>query len=151
MPDRRVPVVLCYLQLQQRFKDLQDNIDALAAAPLREAEEKFRKEKDDLISRLTALEAEAAKVRMENRGKARHIEELEAALEVCLGVTSYGGESEIVDDSFSSRVPAGENDGRRRGGPQSACQGSEGVGDCPRVRGGVAEAADAIAARSHHM
>jgi hypothetical protein len=69
-------------QLQERFKNLQDNIDALVAAPLKEAEERFRKERGELVARITHIEQEVAKTRMENRGKTRHIAELEAALEV---------------------------------------------------------------------
>ncbi len=71
------------MQLQQRFKNLQDNIDVLVATPLKEAEERFRKERAELISRITSVEQEVAKTRMENRGKTRHIAELEAALEAC--------------------------------------------------------------------
>lgn len=58
----------------------------LVATPLKEAEERFRKERAELITRITSVEQEVAKTRMENRGKTRHIAELEAALEVCNGV-----------------------------------------------------------------
>ncbi len=82
-------------QLQERLKKFQENVRSLVDEPLRAAEATFKKEKAELQQRLAAAETETAKHRQENRGKTRHIAELEAALEVGGGlaivVTSYCG------------------------------------------------------------
>jgi hypothetical protein len=73
--------VVC-MQLQEDVKNIQENIQSLVDAPLKAAEERFQGEKSVLISRIVSIEADIARTRSDNRAKTRHIEELEAALEV---------------------------------------------------------------------
>ncbi len=75
------------VQLQERFKRFQENLQALIDQPLKLADEKFQKEKAEILVRMAAAEEETARTRQENRGKTRHIAQLEAALEVSYACT----------------------------------------------------------------
>jgi hypothetical protein len=79
--DRGDGPVAC-MQLREDVKNIQENIQSLVDAPLKAAEERFQGEKSVLISRIVSIEADIARTRSDNRAKTRHIEELEAALEV---------------------------------------------------------------------
>ena len=88
-----------YGKLQERFRQLQDNIDTITEGPLRDAEAQARHERARLQGTISRLEAEVSKLKLDVHDKTKTNKKL-------LAVIKEKEERERVDPSSAAAAAA---------------------------------------------